>query len=602
VPETLRGRLALTYAAVILVLVAALGGWIIFAVRDLYLHRLEAQLAEEARLVAAATGPALSAGAPPSELDALVQRLGSGIDTRLTIVARDGTVLADSKASPQTMPNLAEQPEIAAAWQSGYGSHRGADAIAVAVPIEGGQGAVARVSLALAGISGAIWQIQRNVIVGAVASVAVTAVVALLVARRITGPLAALQRHATEVAAGQLDTEVVPVAPRELADVARAFNAMTARIRELMELSERERSRLEAIFANLGDGVLIVDEREAVRNLNAAAEAMVGVSAHAPEGQPLVVVARDHDLVALVRAALASGTTQEQTIQHARTGRIIEALAQPVTIGEERVAIVVLRDVTTVRRLETVRREFVANVSHELRTPLASIRALVETLEAGAMDDAAVAGDFLQRIITEVDRLTALVDELLDLARLESGRIAMRLERVPVRDLVIHGAERLRPQTERARLNLVVDVPDSLPPVLADRVRIEQVLVNLIHNAIKFTPAEGTITVRAGTENDRVWISVSDTGVGIPEAELPRIFERFYKADRARRTEGTGLGLAIAKHIVQAHRGTIEASSVPGQGSTFRFTLPIAGPGEPARVTGARSGDQARPADHHPAH
>ncbi len=592
-PETLRGRLALTYAAVILVFISALGGWIIFAVRDLYLHRLEEQLTAEARLVAAATGSAIASGATPQELNDLLMRLASGIDSRLTIVAPDGTALADSQTSPQAIPNLAQQPEIVEARQAGYGIHRSADDVAVAVAIEGGGGAVTRVSVQLGDVMGAVWRIQRNVIAGAAASVAVTAIVALVVASRITGPLEALRRHAAGVAAGQLDAEVVPVAPRELADVARAFNAMTARIRELMALSERERSRLEAIFANLGDGVLIVDEQEAVRNLNAAAGAMVGAGSRTPEGQPLVVVARDHDLVALVRVALATGVTQAQTIQHARTGRTIEVLVQPVTIGEERVAIVVLRDVTTVRRLETVRREFVANVSHELRTPLASIRALVETLEAGAMEDPAVAGDFLRRIVTEVDRLTALVDELLELARLESGRIAMRIERVPARELVIQGAERLRPQTERARLNLVVDVPDGLPEVLADRSRIEQVLVNLIHNAIKFTPAGGSITVQAGTENGTVWISVKDTGVGIPEAELPRIFERFYKADRARRTEGTGLGLAIAKHIVQAHRGTIEASSVPGQGATFRFTLPIAGAAGGSSATGVRSGDQA---------
>ena len=233
---------------------------------------------------------------------------------------------------------------------------------------------------------------------------------------------------------------------------------------------------------------------------------------------------------------------------------------------------------TELRRLELVRKEFVANVSHELRTPLASIRAVVETLEAGAIDDPTVAMDFLGRIVGEVDRLAALVDELLDLARLESGRITLKLDSIDPHTLITAGVERLRPQIERARLRLVSDVGHDLPAVLVDRARIEQVLLNLVHNAIKFTPAGGTIQVSAERTGDAIEVTITDTGVGIPEAELPRVFERFYKSDKARRSDGTGLGLAIAKHIVHAHAGTIRATSKPGEGSSFSFTVPVAQP------------------------
>jgi two-component system phosphate regulon sensor histidine kinase PhoR len=228
------------------------------------------------------------------------------------------------------------------------------------------------------------------------------------------------------------------------------------------------------------------------------------------------------------------------------------------------------------RRLETVRREFVANVSHELRTPLASIRAVVETLEAGAIDDPDVSVEFLGRIVGEVDRLAALVDDLLDLARIESGRVHLHLEPLDPRTLLTGAAERLRPQIERARLNLEIDIPAGLPPVLADRARIEQVVLNLVHNAIKFTPPDGTITVKAERAGQMLITSIIDTGSGIPEAELSRLFERFYKADKARRSDGTGLGLAITKHIVQAHDGEVTAESEPGHGSIFSFTLPCA--------------------------
>jgi two-component system phosphate regulon sensor histidine kinase PhoR len=223
-----------------------------------------------------------------------------------------------------------------------------------------------------------------------------------------------------------------------------------------------------------------------------------------------------------------------------------------------------------------VRREFVANVSHELRTPLASIRAVVETLEAGAIDDPEVATDFLGRIVGEVDRLTGLVGELLELGRLESGRMPLRLAPVEPGLLIRAGAERLRPQIDRSGLALELEIPADLPSVSADEGRIEQVLLNLVHNAIKFTPSGGRITISARAGAGGVEFRVEDTGSGIPEAELDRVFERFYKSDKARRSEGSGLGLAIAKHIVMAHGGTIRAERAPGGGAALIFTLPVA--------------------------
>ncbi len=577
--ETLRGRLALTYSALTVIIVVALGIAIVSTVRDFYVDRLTDQLANEARLTVAAIAPAL--GSPDaSVIDPLVKHLGSGLDGRVTVIAADGTVLGDSQADPTLVPNQSSQPEVREALAGSGGTAVGTtktdSSLAVAVAAPGPPVVLVRIEAPLDDVNSAVSRVRRDIIGVGIVGGTVAAAIAIFVSGRITRPLDTLRRHASYVSAGQLDVTTPPVTPREIGDLARSFNAMTARIRDSILDAERSRSRLQAIFSNLNDGVVIVDEPGTVLGLNDAATAMLGVNPLWAVGYPFVVVARDHDLAHLVRIAFESTEARTATIEHTRAGRVMEATAQLVAGSNERFGIVILRDITALRRLESVRREFVANVSHELRTPVASIRAVVDTLEDGAMDDPEVAGDFVHRIGQEADRLTTLVDDLLDLGRAESGRMVLKPEAIAPADLIPRGADRLRPHIERARLELVLDVPVDLPPVWADRSRIEQVLINLIHNAIKFTPPPGTITVSARTDGGMVQVTVHDTGVGIPETDLPRVFERFYKTDRARRSEGTGLGLAITKHIVLAHQGTISVTSQTGHGASFAFTLPLA--------------------------
>jgi two-component system phosphate regulon sensor histidine kinase PhoR len=272
---------------------------------------------------------------------------------------------------------------------------------------------------------------------------------------------------------------------------------------------------------------------------------------------------------------------------------VLDISAQRLRGGREQLGVLVLRDVTELRRLERLRRDFVANVSHELRTPLTSVKALVETLAAGAIDDPAVADDFLGRVVAEVDHLAALVDELLDLARLESGRAVLHTETRDPAEAVRRAVERLRPQAERADLTLRTDLPGALPPVAADWTRIDQVMLNLVHNAIKFTAAGGEIVVSAAEQDSFLAITVRDNGAGIARDELPRLFERFYKVDKARHSAGTGLGLAIAKHIVQAHGGAITAASELGRGTTITFTLPLTR--QPAESAMLRAGTADSP-------
>jgi two-component system phosphate regulon sensor histidine kinase PhoR len=237
-------------------------------------------------------------------------------------------------------------------------------------------------------------------------------------------------------------------------------------------------------------------------------------------------------------------------------------------------SLLLVQDLTRLRRLETVRRDFVSNLSHELRTPLASLKALAETLQEGALDDPPAARRFIDQIHTEVDALTQMVTELLELSRIESGRFTLDLQPVAAYDLLDSASERMKLQAERAGLTLRVECADDLPRVHVDAQRLEQVLVNLIHNAVKFTQAGGEVVLWAGADPGSVRFAVRDTGVGIPADEVSRIFERFYRVDKSRTGTGTGLGLSIARHIVEAHGGRIWAESTEGRGSTFYFTIP----------------------------
>jgi two-component system phosphate regulon sensor histidine kinase PhoR len=398
--------------------------------------------------------------------------------------------------------------------------------------------------------------------------------IAWFISGRIARPLEELRHQAHAVAGGDLTARVVPVETHELAEVGHAFNTMTEELQTSLDDLDQTRVRLEAVLSGLTDGVVLTDEDGLVLRLNSAAEQLLETEEAAAIGRPFVQVCRDYELQHLLRRALQGASRPQATIEHGLNRRTLLTTAQVVEGTRERLGLVVLRDISELRRLETVRREFVANVSHELRTPLTSIRALVETLESGAVEEEAVAMDFLGRIVGEVDRLTALVEDLLDLARLEAGRSQIRLERIDPAELVLAGADRLRPQMERARLTMSVTSGDGLVPIEVDRVRIEQVLINLVHNAIKFTPPGGEVKLNVLQRDGITEITVADTGVGIAKEEQGRLFERFYKSDKARRSDGTGLGLAIAKHIVQSHGGEISVESDVGSGATFRFTLP----------------------------
>jgi two-component system, OmpR family, phosphate regulon sensor histidine kinase PhoR len=381
---------------------------------------------------------------------------------------------------------------------------------------------------------------------------------------------------AERLASGDLWARLVPSTRDEVGQLTRAFNHMAQQIRDQVSTLAEEQGRLAAVLAHMADGVLITDARGQVQLINAAAARLLDTSEERALQRPFTQVAFYHTLIDLWKACREQGEEQVAMVEVSHHGLFLQAIITPFREPEVEGYLVILQDLTRIRRLETVRRDFISNISHELRTPLAGLRALVDTLRGGAIKEPKAAKRFLKRMDAEVDALTQMVEELLELSRIESGQAPLRLAPTSVAEVMIPPVDRLRPQAERAGLVLNVELVPRLPHVLSDVDRVRLVLTNLVHNAIKFTPPGGRITVAARQEGNEVVLAVHDTGVGIAAEDLPRIFERFYKADRARSGGGTGLGLAIAKHIVQGHGGRIWAESIEGQGSAFYFTLPVA--------------------------
>lgn len=339
--------------------------------------------------------------------------------------------------------------------------------------------------------------------------------------------------------------------------------------------SQTERKHFQEALENLSDGIIIAAADGSIQFMNSAARKLFSVQEELISGNSLVKVCRHHAIIDLWRETYLTGESHQSSIELARQQVFLQVFGIPLIDSRTGNTLLVFKDITQQRHLEAVRRDFISNISHELRTPLASLKALSETLQESLVSDPQTARRFLDNIEVEIDSLTLLVQELLELARIESGKIPLQMKLIPPESVIASAIERLRLQAERKDLSILVDLPADIPEILADPIRLEQVMVNLIHNAIKFTPSGGKIMLSVESDTTAITFVVRDNGVGISSKDLPRIFERFYKGDRSRSSEGTGLGLAIARHLVEAHGGKIWAESEEGKGSSFYFSIPL---------------------------
>jgi two-component system phosphate regulon sensor histidine kinase PhoR len=368
----------------------------------------------------------------------------------------------------------------------------------------------------------------------------------------------------------RVQPENVPVDIKGLENISSAIASLKTTFDLQLSTLNAETSRLSTILDQLTDGVLIADASGLVQFANPAARKLFDMSE--PIGHSVAEVVRNHQLIEAWRKCQQAHEIQTEFVELAARRQFLQLIVIPDE--HEGGSLLLVQDLTRVRRLETVRRDFISNVSHELRTPLASLKALTETLQNGALSDPEAGARFLGRISTEVDALTQMAQELLDLSRIESGQVELIFTSVSPRQLLISVVDRMKMQTERAGLKLSVECGE-LPNIRVDKMRLEQVFVNLIHNAVKFTKSGGEILLGAVSNSTVVRFAVRDTGSGIPAESLSRIFERFYRAEKSRTGLGTGLGLSISKHIVEAHGGKIWAESEEGRGSVFYFEIPI---------------------------
>ena len=579
--RSIRWRIALPTIILVLLVSVVLALYVSHVLQRETLASLESKLTEEVRLLAAVAQPQLAAGADTRTLQPLARQLGEMLDGRVTIIAPDGVVLGDSVEDPAQMESHLNRPEVQRALAEGIGvENRFSHTLAyrmmyAAVPIEDGATVVgiARLALPVTEVEARIARLRNTVVSVALTVGVIAGLLVLVAAEGVVRPLRRMTRVVERFARGDLDERLYVGTKDELGRLAHTFNWMAdeldSRLKELVD----QRDTLEAVLTLMADGVIITTRDERVELINPAAARILGVSRESAVGQRFVTVARDHQVVEVWRQCKRDRREQSDVVDMVGDRPILQVLVTPLREGG---CLVLLQDLTKIRRLETVRRDFITNISHELRTPLAALRALVETLQDGGLEDPPAAHRFLGLIEVEVDELAQMVEELLELSRIESGRVPLRMVPTTVEEIVGPAVERMRPQAERAGVRLVVDLPADLPLLLADGARAARVVTNLIHNAIKFTPKKGKVTVKAAAGDGQVVVSVVDTGIGIAADDLPRIFERFYKADHARSGGGTGLGLAIARHIVEAHGGRIWAESVEGRGSSFYFALPAA--------------------------
>jgi two-component system phosphate regulon sensor histidine kinase PhoR len=553
------------------------------------------KLTAVARL-ALARPPQWPAASPskPDDLSALQdwvkQMAASGV--RITIIAADGRVLAESQSDPSSMENHSNRPEFLEAMAKGDGrSVRQSVSLnreflyyAVRQNWPGESPVILRFALPSENVSEVLGSFRRRLWVSSFFILLVAGAVSLFMSRGFTGRVERLKEFSRRVAEGDFRPLPRDGSGDALEALGISLNRTASRLDRTIHTLTEERNLSSAILGSMVEGVAVVNGSERLVFANPGFAEILGLDVPPTSGSALVEVVRQTELLEAVRKVLGGEQlVQSEIVTGTLRQHYFAITVAAVSAGDTTGAVVVLHDITELRRLERVRRDFVANVSHELRTPLTAIQGFTETLLAGAIDDPQNRTRFLEIILEHSRRLARLTEDLLMLSKMDAERLELEIRRLSVAQLIESCLETAQHRAADKQLRISVKVPANLPDISGDRRRLAEVLQNLLDNAIQYTLPTGEITLSAHTAKEEVILTVSDTGIGIPKADQSRIFERFYRVDAARSREagGTGLGLAIAKHLVEVHGGRLWVDSEVGQGSQFHFSVPIFDPDQP---------------------
>ncbi|MFC5451939.1 two-component system histidine kinase PnpS [Paenibacillus aestuarii] len=522
------------------------------------------------------------------------KRIKASTDSRLTYVRADGRVLGDSDQSPEQMDNHLTRPEIVTAAANGVGyTTRYSDTLKenmlyAAIPVKKGEQITGyiRLAMSLEQVDRSILHLWYFLISGLAILFVIAGIVSYRIAKGITRPIEKMTRVAKQITNMNYESRVPAYSNDEVGQLGQAINRMSESLQQQMARIQENERRLQGVMENMISGIMMIDREERIVLLNPAGEDILGFSAQELLGKKYNEAKQQYEFTKLIQECIETREPiSDEMIFYYPAEMILEINLIPIAHEDEEWSgvLVVLHDTTAVRRLERMRSEFVANVSHELKTPIAAVKGFAETLLAGALNDKDTAVSFLQIIFDESERLNRLIGDILELSKIESKRIPMHFSPIYMPEFLEKTVSVLRKEAEKKHIELSLYVDEDIY-IEADEDRLRQILINLLSNGINYTQDGGKVKVRVEPlemngdgDYERLRIIVSDTGIGIPKKDLPRIFERFYRVDKARSRSsgGTGLGLSIVKHLVELHKGTIRVDSEVGVGTKFTIELPV---------------------------